>query len=162
MATRFVLTPHAAEYPSTNYPQELLVNRRPALAFDAATAETCYWTGVIPQGWTGTITLVIKWIAASATTGLADFEVAVEAITPADALDMDAADGFDTVNTQAGVTVPGTAGYEGETTVTLTNHDSSAAGDYVRFALTRDATDGTNDTAAGDVYVLLAEVRDGA
>lgn len=139
----------------------MLVNRRPVLAYDASTQETAYWTVVVPQGWTGTKTAVISYIMASATANLVDFEVAVEAVTAADATDLDAADSFDTVNSQNG-TVPGTAGYLGQISVTLTNNDSSAAADYMRVSVSRDADDGTNDTAAGDCYVLLVEIRDGA
>lgn len=34
MATRAILTPYAAEFPSSNFPQLTLSNRRPVLAFD--------------------------------------------------------------------------------------------------------------------------------
>lgn len=162
MASRFVLLPEAAEYPSTNFPQLMLVNRRPVLAFDASTKETCYWTFIAPAGWTGTITAEIYYIMASATANLVDFEIAVEAVTDADATDLDAATSFDTANTQSGVTVPGTAGYLDVVSLTLTNNDSSAAGDLVRISLARDAADGTNDTATGDAYVLAVRISDGA
>jgi hypothetical protein len=162
MATRFVLTPNSAEFPASNFPQLLLVNRRPALAFDAATAETCYWTAIVPQGWTGTITAYIHYIMASATSGKVDFTVAVEAVSDGDATDLDAGTSIDTANAITAPTVPGTAGYLDVITCTLTNNDSSAAADYLRIVLVRDATDGTNDTASGDCYVLAVEIRDGA
>lgn len=158
--TRFVFTPNAAEFPASNFPQLTLVNRRPVLAFDADTDETCYWTAVVPQGWTGTITAYIYYIMASATSGKVDFEVAVEAVTDGDSTDLDAGTSFDTANTITAPTVPGTAGYIDVITCTLTNNDSSAAGDYIRFSLMRDADDGTNDTASGDCYVLAMEIRD--
>lgn len=85
--------------------------------------------------------------------------MAVEAITPGDAVAMHSTDSFDAINSTNSTTVPGTLGYEGAISVTLTNNDSSAAGDYVRFSLTRDQV---NDTAAGDMYVLSMEIRDGA
>jgi hypothetical protein len=44
--------------------------------------------------------------------------------------------------------------------VTLTNADSIAAGDLVRISISRDADDGTNDTATGDLYLLAAELRE--
>lgn len=159
MATRFVFTPEAAEFPATNFPQLLLVNRRPVLAFDAATNETCYWTVVVPQGWTGAITFIITLIMASATTGDTDWDVAVEAVSNGDAVDLDASTSFDTANSTDNTVVPGTAGFPQQITVTLTNNDSSAAADYIRFSLTRDAA---SDTAAGDAYVLACEVRDSA
>lgn len=156
--TRFVLTPNGAEFPATNFPQLTIINRRPVLAFDATTNETCYWTAVIPQGWTGTVTAVVNYIMASAITGDVDVDIAVEAVTAGDATDLDATTSFDTVNSTDNTTVPGTAGYLGQISVTLSNMDSAAVGDYVRFSLARDAA---SDTAAGDMYVLAVEIRDG-
>jgi len=43
--------------------------------------------------------------------------------------------------------------------ITLTNADSVAAGDYVRIAINRDADNGS-DTATGDAYLLAVEVRE--
>ncbi len=160
MATRFTFTPYAAEFPASNFPQLTLVNRRPVLAFDAATDEVCYWTGVAPQGLTGTITVIVHYIMASATSGAVYFQGAIEAITPGDAVDLDAATSFDTANSGNG-TVPATAGYEQSISITMTNADSIAAGDYFRLSLNRDA-DNASDTAAGDCYVLVVELRDGA
>ncbi len=163
MATRVVLLPYSAEFPSTNFPQLLLSNRRPVLAFDASTDETCYWTFVAPQGLTGTITLVLTIAMASATSGTVGFQAKLEAITDADATDTDAATSFDSVNNSASTTVPGTAGYIKQISITMTNADSIAAGDYVRLSVNRDA-DGSaiTDSATGDAYLLAAELRDAA
>jgi len=162
MATRAVFAPFGAEFPSSNFPEITLVNRRPALAFDAATDETAYWTGIAPQGITGALSIVISYIMASATSGSVRFQAQVEAITDGDATDLDATTSFDTANS-AGATVPGTAGHIDQLSVTLTNNDSLAAADYFRLSLNRDAdgTSGTDD-AAGDCYVLAVELRDGA
>lgn len=154
------LNPYSAEFPTSNFPALLSINARPVLAFDASTAETCYWTFPWPQGVTGTVTAEFQYTMASATSGKVDFTVAVEAVTPGDALDLDATTSFATANTITAPTVPGTAGYLGSFSCTLTNNDSWAAGDYVRLALTRDATDGTNDTASGDCYITLGELRE--
>lgn len=161
MATRAVFTPYSAEFPTTNFPRLQLVNRRPVLSFDASIQEACQWTGVAPQGFTGTITALVNYIMASATSGLVDFEVSLEAVTDGDATDLDAVDSFDTVNS-ANATVPGTAGHIDQLSVTLTNADSIAAGDYFRLRVSRDADDATNDTATGDCHVLAVELRDGA
>lgn len=158
--TRAVFTPLSAIFPAANFPQLLLVNRHPILAFDAATAETCYWETVAPVGLTGTQNLVVYYMMASATSGKVDFTVAVESVTPGDSLDMDAGNSFDTADTIIAPTVPGTAGYMATFTCTMAHVDSMAAGDHIRIALLRDATDGTNDTATGDAYVLKAEWRD--
>src|SRR6185295_19385944 len=112
--TRAVFGPLAAEFPASNFPQLTLSNRRPVLAFDASTDETCYWTGVAWQGLTGTMTAVITYAMASATSGTVGFQVQIEAITAGDSTDTDAATSFDTVNNSASTTVPGTAGFIGQ------------------------------------------------
>lgn len=160
MATRLILAPENAHFPSTNFPQFLLVNQRPVLAFDAGTDETCYWTGIAPVGLSGAITVVVHYIMASATTGALYFQGALEAITPGDAVDLDAGTSFDTANSGNG-NVPATAGYEQSISITMTNADSLAAGDYFRLRLNRDA-DNASDTATGDAYVLAVELRDAA
>jgi hypothetical protein len=131
------------------------------LAFDATTQETCAWTCVAPQGWTGTITAVISYAMASATTGGVAFEVGVEAITSGDAMDTDASTSYDTTNTGTDAAVPGTAGNMEQLSITLTNNDSSAAADLLRFYLRRAPANGT-DTATGDALVFSLEVRDAA
>lgn len=161
MATRLILTPLSAEFPATNFPQLTLSNRRPALAFDASTSETAYWTAVVPQGWTGTVTAVISYAMASATSGGVAFDVAVEAITSGDATDTDATTSFDTVNGGSDASVPGTAGYMEQLSITLSNLDSAAAGDLMRISVARDVADAA-DTATGDCYVFAVEIRDGA
>lgn len=159
--TRNVLTPYSAELPTSNFPQLLIVNGRPVLAFDATTAETCYWTLVVPFGYTSPLSIVLTYMMASATTGGVAFDVAVEAVTDGDATDLDAATSFDTTNTGTQATVPGTAGQIDQVSITLTNGDAAAAADYLRISVTRATANGT-DTATGDLYLLTAELRDAA
>lgn len=161
MATRLLFRPNDAEFPTTNYPAALPVNLRPVLAFDATTSETCYWTGVAPQGLTGALTAVISYMMASAITGGVAFSVALEAITTGDATDLDAGTSFDAVNTGTDAAVPGTAGYMEQISITLTNADSLAAADYFRLSLARAVADAA-DTATEDCYVLSVELRDAA
>lgn len=163
MATRFIGLPESAHFPASNFPQLMGVNQRPVLAFDAATDETAYWTDIAPQGLTGTITLVISYIMASATTGTVGIQAQIEAVTAGDATDLDATTSFGTVNNSASTTVPGTAGYLGQISITMTNADSIAAADYYRISVNRDA-DGTaiTDSATGDLYLLAIELRDAA
>ena len=162
MSSLFSLSPFAAEFPSSNYPQLVLSNRRPALAFDAATDETAYWTRVCPQGFTGVVSVIVTYAMASATSGAVRFQAAIEALSDGDAVDTDATTSFDTASS-AGETVPGTAGYISQLTIALGSQDGIAAGDYFRLRLNRDAdgTSGTDD-AAGDCYVLAVELRDEA
>lgn len=160
MATRIIWSPLAAEFPASNFPALTLINRRPVLAFDASTDETAYFTGVAPQGLTGTITVVITYMMASATSGNIYWQAALEAVTAADATDLDAGTSFDTANSGNGA-VPGTAGYMQQISITMTNADGLAAADYFRLSVNRDA-DNASDTATGDAYLLAVELRDAA
>lgn len=159
--TRAVFTPLAAEFPTTTFAALAIVNARPALAFDAATAETVYWTFIAPQNMVLPLTAIITYKMASATTGGVAFDVAVEAITDGDATDLDASTSFATVNTGTVATVPSVAGYIDQLSIALTNNDSIAVGDYVRLSLAR-AVANASDTATGDCYILAVELRDSA
>lgn len=163
MSTRGVWNPHTVNFPSTNYPQPGTIHstgRRPVLAFDATTAETCYLDGNAPQGLTGALTLIVKSVMASAITGGIAWEASVEAITPLDAVALATAESFDSVNTGTVAAVPGTL-IEFEVSVTLTNADGMVAGDRYRIKLTR-ATGHASDTATGDALVTSVELRDAA
>lgn len=156
-----LLLPEAAHFPSSNFPQMLLSNRRPVLAFDASTAETAYWTFPAVQGLTTPLTAVVTYAMASATSGGVAFDAAIEAISDGDATDTDAMTSFDSANTGTVASVPGTAGYIDQVSITLTNNDSIAAGDLCRLSLAR-AVSNASDTATGDCYVLAVEIRDAA
>ncbi len=159
--TRYTFTPAGAVFPATAFPElKLNAQRHMVLAFDDTTQETCYFQAAAPQGLTGTLNAVLYGIMASATTGSVYVEVALEAVTPADATDLDAGTSFAAANSGNG-TVPGTAGYLFAITVTLTNADSIAAGDYFRLSVARDA-DNASDTATGDWQLLAVELRDNA
>lgn len=153
--------PHDAELPSSAFgrPNQDAQNR-PYIAFAGATAdESVYFTNIAPQNLTGTLSAIITYRMASATTGSVRWEVLVEAITDGDTTDTDAGSSFDTTNS-AGGTVPGTAGYIDQITVTLTNKDSIAVGDYFRLQVRRDqdGTTGTDD-ATGDAHLLMVELQ---
>lgn len=156
--TRAVLSPLSAEFPTSNFPALTVVNTRPALAYDAATQETAYWTFIAPQGLSGALSCVLTLIGNAAGTNSTYWEVAVEAITSADATDLDSAASFDTVNT-GNVAMPATQGHMVQVSITLTNADSIAAGDYVRVSIARDADNGSDNFAA-DAYLLAAEIRE--
>lgn len=160
MTTLYPLLPEGAHFPSSNPAAFLKVNGRPVLAFDAGTDETAYWTGIAPQDLTGAVTVIVTYIMAAATSGAVRVQAALEAVSDGDAVDLDAATSFDTANSN-GATVPSTAGHIDQLSITMTNFDGMAAGDYFRLALNRDAdqTSGTDD-AAGDMYVLAVEIRD--
>lgn len=158
------LDPDAFIPPSSAHADRGAVQNRSYLAFDAGTVEAMYSKAVqMPAAYTGSGTLKadILYAAASATTGKFDFEISVEALTDGDAVDTDSASSFDAVNA-GNETVPGTAGYMGVLTITLTNKDSVAAGDMFRIKLERDADDATDDTATGDARIYAVNVYEEA
>lgn len=160
MATRAIWSPLNAELPSASYAQHSVVNNRPVLAFDAAADESACFSGIAPQGFTGAVTAVVTYMMASAVADDVVVTAAIEAVSDGDATDLDAGDSFDTANS-ATATVPATAGYIDQISITCTNADSIAAGDYFRLKITRDA-DNVADSATGDLYLLAVELRDGA
>jgi len=112
----------------------------------------------MPQAYAaGTISAKIYYFTA-ATTGNVDWEVYVEAVTDGDATDLDSATSFDTANAST-VAVPATAGHLDVASITLTNKDSVAAGDMVRFLLRRDSDD-AGDDAAASAYVVAVEIQE--
>lgn len=162
MARNFELLydPDCFVLPTSNYADRGIVQNRAFLAFDASIVESAISKAIqMPAAYTGSGVLKadILYAAATATSGKFDFEVAVEAVTPGDAVDTDSADSFDTVNA-GNQTVPGTAGYLGVLTITLANKDSLVAGDMFRFRLERDADDATDDNAAGDARVYSVTI----
>jgi len=157
MSTILVFTPFNAELPSSS-PAELGVTKnRPYVAFGDSGYEYAHFTAVAPQGLPASLSLHIYFIMEAATSGSVVMEAAVEAVTPGDSLDLDAATSFDTYNSvTAGV--PAAAGYLTSASVALSNDDSIEAGDLFRIALRRAGAD-ASDTATGDCRVLALELR---
>ena len=154
-----LLDPDAFIPDATAHPDRAAFQNRIVWAFDASTQETIHSKAFrLPDAYaSGTTTVAIAYCMASATANLIDWEVAVEAVTDNDAVDLDSASSYDAVNTY-NATVPGTQGYLDIITGTLTNKDSMAAGDMVRISVSRDSDDATNDTATGDAYLLWVTI----
>lgn len=134
---------------STNTPPYFL-----QAAFDASADESMSWSFFMPGDYASGPILDVLYKMASATSGSVRFEGRVAAITDGDTTDGDAK-AYATTNS-AGDTVPATtAGKVGGFSITLTNADSLAAGDFVIVQLRRDAdgTTGTDD-ATGDCEVV--------
>lgn len=166
MSTRFILTSESAQFKTTVFPElgqsSDASGARKYLGFDAATDEGAYWTAVVPQGWTGTGTAVITYSMASATSGNVIADVTIEAVTSADGTpNLASAESLDTANTSSATAVPGTAGLMSQLSITLTNADSIAVADMVRFLVRRVGSNGS-DTAAGDMLIYAVEIRDAA
>ncbi len=164
MATRYVFLPAQASFPASAFAalgQEPMT-RHMVVAFDDTTSESCYFSAVARQGgYTGALTLVIKSIMATAVANAVVMSAALEAVTPGDALDLDTTESFDTANNSSAVTVPATAGYLFDVSITLTNTDALAAGDHFRIKLSRLPAD-AGDTATGDLKIISVELRDAA
>jgi len=86
--------------------------------------------------------------------------VQVEAITDGDSINLSTTSSFDTTNNGTSA-VPGTAGYPKSLTISLTNKDSVAAGDWVRIKVARKAADGS-DTATGNANLFSLRIREEA
>ena len=163
--TRYTFTPESAGFPTSAFAALTQIGTgtyaRLVLAFDGATDEDAFWTFVAPQGLSGALSAVISYCMASAVTGTVRFEAKIEATTPGDTDDLDAAAHFGTTNSNGGTVPATTAGKMGQIEVTLTNADSIAAGDYCRLNIHRDAdgTTGTDDVTT-DLYVLAVELRE--
>ncbi|UBU10029.1 hypothetical protein [Nonomuraea gerenzanensis] len=121
-------------------------------AFDAATREQVMWGFRMPADYASAPVLKVQYKMASATSGNVVVEARVAAVSDGDATDVDAK-GFGTANTSAATAVPATAGHLDEISLTLTNADSLAAGDFVVLYLARDAAN-ASDTATGDMEVV--------
>jgi len=132
---------------------------RPLHLFDAGADEADYFSDVAPQGITPPLKMVATIAMVSATTGNLIIDGAIEALTDGDSMDTDTSESLDTTNTSAATAVPGTAGNIKQISVTLTNNDSIAAGDYYRLRFRRVGSNGS-DSAAGDMALIELELRD--
>ena len=163
MASRFILDFSGMQSPVS--PAGAVVDnidvdgeRRKVVQFSGTTQQSAAWQFRVPADFTGPFTIAYQYAMATGTTDNAQWRCEVEAVTPGDALNLGAATSYDTVNDAAADTVPGTAGFLAEVTDELTNGDSAAIGDLIRFRLTYLQA----STAAGAADLLLAEISDAA
>lgn len=126
------------------------------LAFDASTEEWVSYAFQMPADYASAPAAKIHYKMASATSGDVVWVVQIAAVSDGDAADVDAK-AFGTANS-ATVTVPGTAGYIDVASITLTNADSVAAGDFVVVRVARDA-DAGGDTATGDAELVMCAIQ---
>lgn len=127
------------------------------MLFDGATRdEQCQWAFRMPDDYASGPVLKCQYKMASATTGAIILAGRIAAVTPGDSTDVDAK-AFGTVNNSAADTVPGTAGFMKEVSITLTNADSLAAGDFVIVWFSRLQSNGS-DTASGDLELVACSL----
>jgi len=157
MATGTILLPvQAAKLPATNSARIDAAENNWRLLFDASTDQACCWQFRLPVNYSSSPVLKIQYSMNSAISGAVYFQVSVMAVTDGDAANINT-DSYDTANS-GNATVPGTAGYLDEISISLTNADSMAAGDYVKINVNRDA-DNASDTATGDAEVVAISLE---
>jgi hypothetical protein len=122
------------------------------LLFDATAEEWCTWTFPMPDDYASGAIARVQYKMTSATTGGVAWDVRIAAVSDNDAVDVDAK-AFAAANVATAAAVPATAGYLDVVSVTLTNADSLAAGDFVVLRLAR-AVANAADTATGDAEFL--------
>ena len=135
---------------------------RPALAFDAGTDEFAVSVPlVMPASYAaGDVKVDIFFYSASANSGTAAWNAALEAITAStDTLDLEATSSLPAV-TAGTHSMGGTAGDLRKVSITLsaTSKDSVAAGDQMRLAFSRDES---ADSVSGDLFVPFVVLYEG-
>lgn len=155
MAT--IILPITAMVPdATNPPGMAFTTGRPYLTFDGgSTDEICYITFRLPSDYASGATLKLQWSGSTSTTTshTVKWGCAVMALTP----DVDGAfdsDSYDTDNTVTDDILGTTAKRIQEASITLTNFDSGAAGDYVSLKIFRDASDTGTDDLPEDAWLF--------
>lgn len=134
-------------------------NTRNAIAvleFDASTDENAVFLSTMPEAalFTTGITAIIRWTAATATSGDCVWTVAFERMNT----DIDS-DSFAT-GVSGTTTTNGTSGVPNSTSINFSSSeiDGVTAGDPFRIKVTRDA-DAGGDTMTGDAQILAIELR---
>ena len=124
------------------------------LAFDPSTDEGCFWAFQISGYTSGNLTLLIPWYADTASSGNVVWEARIQAITAdTDTQDVET-DGFASSNYVQDTHLGTTGQRLHQATITISNLDSLADGDWVRIEIRRDAN-GTNatDDMTGDAII---------
>lgn len=154
--------PASSEPPSNNFATSDTRNGISIRDFDDTIDESLEFGDDMPEHYSGGgITVIVKWMATSATSGTISLDVAFKSIGDnADDVDTKA---FAAAN-NANPTAPGTSGFVRYTTITFTDGadmDSIAAGEYFRMKVTRDA-DGTTstDNMAGDMELVSITIKE--
>lgn len=131
------------------------------LDFDATTDENSIYEGLLPRNYLGGgVTLLLVWVATSATSGTCRWQASIERLEK-EVTDIDA-DSFALAQSNGG-TAPTTNGTPQYTEITFTNAqiDGLLAGEAFRLFVKRDAdgTSGTDDMT-GDAELMRLEIRE--
>ncbi|KIO48185.1 hypothetical protein [Nitrosospira sp. NpAV] len=157
--TLLAFFPPDNEPPASNYATLDTRNNHPVLDFDAVTAETALFTGILPRNYAGGgITVYIHAALSGAIAGTLGWLMAFERLSDM-TMDMDA-DSFAADQAVTAATVPGTSGVILVLSAAVSNGanmDSIAAGEAFRLRIKRDVA---NDTAAGDAELIAVELKE--
>lgn len=149
----------AAQFPASNAPFFVTRNTHEVLNFDATTSWTCYFRMRMPENYAGGgITVMLAWMAATATTGTIGWLVALERLGDG-GTDLDA-DSFASDATVTAETVDGTSGIMDYSSVNISNGanmDSVVAGDWFRLKVARDVS---NDDATGYAQLVGVAIKE--
>ena len=124
------------------------------LSFDAAAIEGRIWQGRVPRSFGSTLTVNGMFYMASATSGSVVIAAQIACISDTDA-SVDAKV-FAAANS-ATIAVPAASKKAKAFSITMTDADSIAAGDYFNFVLQRTANSGS-DNAAGDMELIMLDL----
>ena len=143
---------------SSNIPEFVLIqgtnNPVPGVAFSTAN-QAIFKTFVANDYGTGNLTVKLGWYSRSgSTSSTVTWGAAIQCITPGDAQSVES-DGFATETTQA-TTVNGTAKGLTETSITVSNLDSIAAGDTVTLRIRMTAKGMTGDAILETIAVYYS------
>lgn len=158
---RQFLAPEEAQTLAASFPQfqRNLGTNFPVsgLAFDAAATETAYWKLIAVAYGSGNITCLIDWYADTASTNAVKWSVQIAAITQnTDTQDVETK-ALATAQTATTTHLGTTAQRLQQSSVTISNLDSVAAGDMVWISVARLGADAA-DTMAGDVILVGVEL----
>lgn len=160
--TLCVFTALANEPPASSPATFDVRNGHAVLDFDDSTDERAVFSGIMPRHYAGGgVTVYLHYAMSSATTGKVRLDVAFERIGDGQQ-DIDS-DGFASAQSVNVAAVPAASGHVDIVSVAFTNGaqmDSVAAGEAFRIYVERKPSDGTNDTASGDLELVAVELRE--
>lgn len=128
------------------------------LLFDAAADQMANWTFRVPVNYASSPVAKLLWKANTTSSNTVRWGVRIAAITPADA-DTPNEHAFATSNEANGTPNGTEARRLVETSITLTNADSLAAGDLVTMQVFRNADDAGNDTCTVDAELVALTIE---
>lgn len=146
-AAQFQRTKSSASAPAAHFIE---------LLYDASTEESAYWSFRLPANYASSPVLKLQW-KANTTSNSVVWGCQIFAVTPSDT-DTPNEHALGTANTATTAVNATEARRLVETSITLTNNDSMAAGDFVVVRIYRDATNGS-DSCTVDAELVSASLE---